>query len=60
MHGWCPPDSTVCDEAKTERAWSRMLTLFESAGMNGAGQGSQLMLPYLYSSYLLPEAPVWP
>ncbi len=31
MHGWCPPDSQVYDEAQAERAWSRLLVLFESA-----------------------------
>lgn len=31
MHGWCPPDSRVYDEAQAERAWSRLLALFESA-----------------------------
>ena len=31
MHGWCPPDSQVYDEAQAERAWSRLLALFESA-----------------------------
>ena len=31
MHGWCPPDSTVYHEAQAERAWSRLLALFESA-----------------------------
>jgi carboxymethylenebutenolidase len=30
-HGWCPPDSAVYDEAQAERAWSRMLVLFERA-----------------------------
>jgi carboxymethylenebutenolidase len=30
-HGWCPPDSAVYDEAQAERAWSRMLALFDSA-----------------------------
>jgi carboxymethylenebutenolidase len=30
-HGWCPPDSAVYDEAQAERAWSRMLVLFENA-----------------------------
>ncbi len=30
-HGWCPPDSQVYDEAQAERAWSRMLVLFELA-----------------------------
>jgi len=29
MHGWCPPDSAVYNEAQAERAWSRMLALFE-------------------------------
>ena len=31
LHGWCPPDSQVYDEAQAERAWSRLLVLFESA-----------------------------
>ena len=31
MHGWCPPDSTVYSEAHAERAWSRLLVLFDSA-----------------------------
>ncbi len=31
LHGWCPPDSAVYHEAQAERAWSRMLTLFERA-----------------------------
>jgi len=31
MHGWCPPDSTVYHEAQAERAWSRLLILFENA-----------------------------
>jgi carboxymethylenebutenolidase len=30
-HGWCPPDSAVYNEAQAERAWSRMLVLFENA-----------------------------
>ncbi|MDW8258826.1 MAG: dienelactone hydrolase family protein [Gammaproteobacteria bacterium] len=30
-HGWCPPDSPVYHEAQAERAWSRMLALFERA-----------------------------
>jgi carboxymethylenebutenolidase len=29
MHGWCPPDSKVYNRAQAERAWSRMLVLFE-------------------------------
>lgn len=28
LHGWCPPDSVVYNEAQAERAWSRMLALF--------------------------------
>ena len=31
MHGWCPPDTPVYNEAQAERAWSRLLALFESA-----------------------------
>ena len=31
MHGWCPPDSTVYHEVQAERAWSRLLALFDSA-----------------------------
>lgn len=30
-HGWCPPDSPVYDEAQAEKAWSRMLALYERA-----------------------------
>ena len=29
QHGWCPPDSAVYDEQQAERAWSRLLALFE-------------------------------
>ena len=29
LHGWCPPDSSVYHEEQAERAWSRMLALFE-------------------------------
>jgi carboxymethylenebutenolidase len=29
LHGWCPPDSAVYNEAQAERAWSRLLVLFE-------------------------------
>lgn len=29
QHGWCPLDSAVYDEAQAERAWRRMLALFE-------------------------------
>jgi carboxymethylenebutenolidase len=31
QHGWCPPDSTVYHEEQAERAWSRLLALFETA-----------------------------
>ncbi|MGB3457458.1 MAG: dienelactone hydrolase family protein [Litorimonas sp.] len=31
QHGWCPPDSAVYDEAAAEKAWARMLALFETA-----------------------------
>jgi carboxymethylenebutenolidase len=31
MHGWCPPDSQVYNEAQAEKAWSRLLALFERA-----------------------------
>ncbi|HUQ52267.1 MAG TPA: dienelactone hydrolase family protein [Gammaproteobacteria bacterium] len=30
-HGWCPPDSQVYDMAQAEKAWGRMLALFERA-----------------------------
>ena len=29
LHGWCPPDSRVHNKAQAERAWSRLLALFE-------------------------------
>lgn len=31
LHGWCPPDSPVYHEAQAERAWERLLALFEGA-----------------------------
>ena len=31
LHGWCPPDSAVYNEAQAERAWGRLLALFETA-----------------------------
>jgi carboxymethylenebutenolidase len=31
LHGWCPPDSAVYNEAQAEKAWSRMLALFKTA-----------------------------
>ena len=31
MHGWCALDATVYDKDKAERAWSRLLALFEKA-----------------------------
>jgi carboxymethylenebutenolidase len=30
-HGWCPPDSQVHNEPQAERAWSRLLALYERA-----------------------------
>ena len=30
MHGWCPPDSAVYNEEQAEKAWSRLLALFET------------------------------
>ena len=29
LHGWCPPDSRVYNEVQAERAWSRLLVLFD-------------------------------
>lgn len=29
LHGWCPLDSPVYNESQAERAWSRLLVLFE-------------------------------
>jgi carboxymethylenebutenolidase len=29
LHGWCPPDCGVYNKAQAERAWSRLLALFE-------------------------------
>jgi carboxymethylenebutenolidase len=29
MHGWCPPDSRVYNAAMAEKAWGRMLALFD-------------------------------
>lgn len=31
MHGWCPPDSRVYNDAQAERAWARLLVLFGTA-----------------------------
>lgn len=31
MHGWCALDSPVYNEAQAERAWARLLTLFQTA-----------------------------
>jgi carboxymethylenebutenolidase len=30
-HGWCPPDSGVYNEPLAERAWIRLLALYEKA-----------------------------
>tara|TARA_B100000686_G_scaffold10176_1_gene10239 strand:+ start:9239 stop:10135 length:897 start_codon:yes stop_codon:yes gene_type:complete len=29
LHGWCPPDSAVYNEDQAERAWDRLLALFD-------------------------------
>jgi len=31
MHGWCPPDSRVYDQALAEKAWGRLLELFKTS-----------------------------
>jgi carboxymethylenebutenolidase len=31
LHGWCPPDSRVFNHDQAEKAWSRMLALFDSS-----------------------------
>ena len=31
MHGWCPPDSQVYNQPQADRAWARLLALFEKA-----------------------------
>ena len=33
MHGWCPPDSAVYNEAQAEKAWTRMLATFKAGGV---------------------------
>lgn len=30
-HGWCPPDSEVYDAAQADKAWGRMLALFQKS-----------------------------
>jgi carboxymethylenebutenolidase len=30
-HGWCPPDTRVYNQEQSERAWARLLALFEKA-----------------------------
>lgn len=30
-HGWCPPDTRVYNKDQSERAWARMLALFEKS-----------------------------
>jgi carboxymethylenebutenolidase len=30
-HGWCPPDTSVYNEAAAEKAWSRLLALYGKA-----------------------------
>ena len=31
MHGWCPPDSGVYNEATAEKAWARLIALYGKA-----------------------------
>ncbi|MEP1384677.1 MAG: dienelactone hydrolase family protein [Paraglaciecola sp.] len=31
LHGWCPPDSPVYNEAQAEKAWARLLSLYKTA-----------------------------
>lgn len=31
LHGWCPPDGRAYNHDQAERAWSRMLALFQTA-----------------------------
>jgi carboxymethylenebutenolidase len=31
MHGWCPPDSMAYNKDSAEKAWSRMLAMFDKA-----------------------------
>lgn len=31
MHGWCPPDSEVYNQAQADRAWERLLALFTAS-----------------------------
>lgn len=31
LHGWCPPDSRVYNEAQAERAWARLLVLLDGS-----------------------------
>lgn len=31
LHGWCPPDAAVYNEAQAEKAWERMMALFKDA-----------------------------
>lgn len=31
LHGWCPPDSAAYNEEQAEKAWARLLALYERA-----------------------------
>jgi len=31
LHGWCPPDSQVYNQAQAEKAWGRLEVLFKKA-----------------------------
>jgi carboxymethylenebutenolidase len=41
LHGWCPPDSRVYNDAQAEKAWSRMLALFRTALAERAAKAAQ-------------------
>jgi carboxymethylenebutenolidase len=30
-HGWCPPDTKVYNQEQSEKAWARLLALFEKS-----------------------------
>ena len=45
LHGWCPPDSAVYHEAQAERAFSRLLALFETALARGVAGAPGMQRP---------------
>ena len=40
LHGWCPPDSPVYHKPQAERAWSRLLVLFNRALSQPVGKAA--------------------